>query len=243
MDSPVKDKAPPGWFATHAEMRTDCYAMLASLLTQQPSVSLMSTLQDLRWNEAIPEKVKNALEALKDAAHDFTLGAVEEEFGRLFVGLGRGELVPYASWYREKRVQSTPLVSLRSDLIRLGIVRKEQSYEQEDHAGALCEIMALVSQKEYQIPLAMQAGFFVDHLGSWMIAFFNDLQKAKSAGFYRAVGVFGRYFLESEQEYLKHSANGEASDRAGPDRPHSTYRPYSEVPLDPENKGGIKHES
>jgi len=40
-----------------------------------------------------------------------------------------------------------------------------------------------------------------------MIAFFTDLQKAKSAGFYRAVGVFGRSFLELEQEYLKQSAS------------------------------------
>jgi TorA maturation chaperone TorD len=236
MEPAIKDKAPPGRFAMHAEMRTDCYVMLASLLTQQPSETLMSTLQNLRWNEAIPEKVKSALEALRDAAHDFTLGAVEDEFSKLFVGLGRGELVPYASWYRERRVQSAPLVSLRSDLIRLGIVRKADSHEQEDHAGALCEIMALVSQKEYQIPLAMQAGFFADHLGSWMTTFFNDLQRAKSAGFYRSVGLFGRSFLESEQEYLEHGASGGISDGSHPDRSYSTYRPYAEARLDPENK-------
>jgi TorA maturation chaperone TorD len=236
MEQIVKDKAPPGWFAMHGEMRTDCYVMLASLLTQQPTESLLSMLQNLRWNEAIPQKVKSALETLRDAAQDYSLGAMEDEFRRLFVGLGRGEIVPYASWYRERRVQSTPLVSLRSDLTRLGIVRKADSHEQEDHAGALCEIMALVSQKEYQIPLAMQAGFFADHLGSWMTAFFNDLQRAKSAGFYRAVGLFGRSFLESEQEYLKHSASGEASDGGRPDRPSSTYRPHAEVPPDPKTK-------
>jgi TorA maturation chaperone TorD len=210
MDPAVKDKATPGWFATHAEMRADSYVILASLLTQQPSESLLDTLQNLRWNEAIPEKVKTALEALRDAAHDFTLGAVEDEFSKLFVGLGRGEIVPYASWYRERRIQSSPLVSLRSDLIRLGIVRKAESHEQEDHAGALCEIMALISQESYRIPLAMQAGFFADHLGSWMAAFFDDLQKAKSAGFYRSVGLFGSRFFQLEQEYLKEGTKAES---------------------------------
>jgi TorA maturation chaperone TorD len=132
---------------------------------------------------------------------------MEEEFDKLFVGLGCGEMVPYASWYREKKIQSSSLASLRSDLIHLGIVRQEENHESEDHAGALCEIMALISQEANNVPYAAQAKFFHRHMALWMIAFFGDLQAAKSAVFYRSVGLFGGCFLEFEKEYLKYGIN------------------------------------
>ncbi len=198
----MKDGAPPGWFAAHENMRTDAYVVLASLLIRQPSENLVNMLRNLHWDEAISESMDIALEALRQAAHDYPLTAIGEEFNRLFVGLGRGELIPYASWYRKKRIQSSPLVTLRSDLIRLGIVRKAESIETEDHAGVLCEVMALISQKSSLIPRLVQAEFFAEHLAPWITYFFRDLQGAKSARFYRQVGIFGSCFLESEQKYL-----------------------------------------
>jgi TorA maturation chaperone TorD len=127
---------------------------------------------------------------------------MKEEFDRLFVGLGCGEMIPYASWYREKMIQSMPLVSLRSDLVRLGIVRQSDYHETEDHAAALCEVMAIISRKSNGCSYDSQADFFQQHVASWMGSFFKDLQSAKSAGFYRAVGMFGSSFLEFECRYL-----------------------------------------
>jgi TorA maturation chaperone TorD len=111
-------------------------------------------------------------------------------------------MVPYASWYREKKIQSSTLASLRADLIELGIVRQTGCREPEDHAGALCEIMAIISRKPNDLPRAVQARFFHRHIAPWMMAFFQDLPAAKSAGFYRMVGQFGSSFLETESEYL-----------------------------------------
>ena len=202
MDPVMKDTTPPGWFAAHQNVRTDAYVILGSLLTQQPAENLMNTLRNLQWDEAISESMDIALEALRQAAHDYTLAAVVDEFNRLFVGLGRGELVPYASWYREKRIQSSPLAALRSDLMRLGIVRRAGSIETEDHAGALCEVMALISQGQGRIPRAVQAKFFEDHIALWLSDFFRDLRCAASARFYRQVGLFGSSFLESDEKYL-----------------------------------------
>ncbi len=71
--------------------------------------------------------------------------------------MGCGEMVPYASWYRDRMIQSSPLASLRADLMRLGIVRQPDSYESEDHAGALCETMALLSREANAVPHATQA--------------------------------------------------------------------------------------
>ena len=127
---------------------------------------------------------------------------MKEEFDRLFVGLGCGEMIPYASWYREKMIQSMPLVSLRSDLVRLGIVRQSDNHETEDHAAALCEVMAIISRDSNGSSHRTQADFFQQHVASWMGSFFKDLQSAKSAGFYRTVGLFGSSFLEFECRYL-----------------------------------------
>jgi TorA maturation chaperone TorD len=198
----------PAWFASHARIRTDSYVMLASLLGQPPSENLLKVLQNLQWDDRIPEELDRALRAVREASHDYPLSALKDEYNKLFVGLGSGEIVPYASWYREKKIQSSPLASLRSDLIHLGIVRQEDNHDSEDHAAALCECMALISQKPNKIDRATQAKFFQQHVAPWMTTFFKDLESAKSARFYRTVGTFGRRFLESEIEYLKGDGGG-----------------------------------
>ncbi len=201
---PVTDvmDAPAG-FAPYEEIRTDGYVVLASLMGQPPTEALRLILQNLQWDDAVPEQLGRALSALRQAGHDHSLGAMKEEFDRLFVGLGRGEMIPYASWYRERAIQSLPLVPLRTDLVRLGIVRREDNHDAEDHAAALCEVMAIISQKANGWSHGAQAGFFKEHIASWMGSFFKDLQSAKGLGFYRAVGLFGLSFLESECRYLR----------------------------------------
>jgi TorA maturation chaperone TorD len=201
MESAIKTN-PPLWFDPYASVRTDLYVLLAALLGRTPSEELQKVLQSIDWNEAIPDSLGQALQALSQAGHHYPLAALGEEYDKLFVGLGCGEMVPYASWYKEKRIQSKPLVSVRSDLIRLGIVRQTESHESEDHAAALCEVMALISQKSIEVPLARQADFFREHIAWWMPNFFQDLQSAKSAGFYKQVGLFGSCFLESEAEFF-----------------------------------------
>ncbi len=186
-----------------ANFRTDCYVLLASLLSRQPSEGLRDILRKLQWDEAIPGGLDHALAELRRASEDYSIAAMKEEFDRLFVGLGCGETIPYASWYREKMIQGLPLVPLRSDLISLGIVRRTDNHEPEDHAAALCEVMAIISRAGSGLDITIQAGFFQQHIASWMGNFFQDLQAAKSAGFYRAVGLFGSRFLEFEAWSLK----------------------------------------
>jgi TorA maturation chaperone TorD len=192
----------PVWFVSYANVRTDIYVVLASLLSRAPADDLMEVLQNLTWDSTIPQNLDEALAALKQAGHTCDWAAAADEFNRLFVGLGCGEMVPYASWYLEKKIQSLPLALLRSDLMKLGIVRQADSHESEDHVGALCEIMAIITQKQGAIPREAQAEFFRKHLDPWMVSFFRDLQSAKSAGFYRTVGRFGMCFLECENNYL-----------------------------------------
>ena len=224
MEPWMKKMDAPGWFAAHAAIRTDGYVMLASLLGRMPSEELLDMLRNLHWDETLPETLRHALVALRQAACDHPLAALEDEFNKLFVGLGSGEMVPYASWYREQKIQSSSLASLRSDLLDLGIVRQMGCRESEDHAGALCEIMAIISQRANDIPPAAQAKFFHRHIAPWMMTFLRDLRSAKSAEFYRTVGLFGSCFLEIESEYLNQGANTRFSKTEGgiqnADRPY-----------------------
>lgn len=231
MKSVVKNADGPAWFAPYANIRADSYVMLASFLERPPSEGLLKVLQNLRWDEPIPVRMDHGLRALRQASRDYRSAALQDEYDKLFVGLGSGEMVPYASWYREKMIQSSPLASLRSDLTLLGIVKQADSRESEDHAGALCECMALICQKPNEIPRPIQARFFQKHIAPWMTTFFKDLQSAKSARFYRAVGLFGSRFLESEVEYLECDAVSQVgTNEGGPQDENGISRRSSDVP-------------
>jgi len=202
MDAVDHHNAPP-WLAPYGKIRAESYLLLASLLGQ-PSEGTRELLQTLTWDDAIPEHLDHALRDLCRAGQDFMPAAMEVEFSRLFIAPGRSTMMPYASWYREKKIQARTLAVLRSDLIRLGIAKQEGSAEPEDHVCALCEIMSLLCQGS--VPYDEQARFFQRHISPWMKNFFRDLQAAKNAEFYRAVGSFGTRFLEAEGEYLKYAS-------------------------------------
>ncbi len=187
----------------HDAIRTDGYVLLAALLNNAPSAELLELVQDLGWAEDLSMAMNQALEELNRAGTHCSLAEITKEFNRLFIGLGSGELVPYGSWYLEKMIQSSPLAAIRADLLRLGIVRQSTCFEPEDHAGALCEIMALLSLPVNDIALHEQAAFFRRHLASWMPKFFQDLQRAEKNHFYQKVGSFGGCFLAGESTYLQ----------------------------------------
>lgn len=215
MESVKKNPDTPVWFAPYANIRAESYLLLASLLGRQPSERIKDLLQNLQWPDAIPEKLDYALRELHQAGCDYPQAVMEDEFNRLFVGLGNDAMVPYASWYRERKIQSKPLAFLRSDLIRLGIVKQEGSHEPEDHACVLCEVMSIISGESGGAAYATQARFFQQHIAPWMKKFFRDLQSAKNAEFYRAVGSFGIHFLELESEYLKYAVSAQPTKQKG----------------------------
>lgn len=186
---------------TFLNARTDTYALLAALLNRAPSPHLLFQLQRIEWNPAMPDRLIDAWIDLRDAARIYPANEIEEEFRTLFVGLGQGEVVPYASWYLEGLLMTLPLARLRLDLVKLGIARRKEVHEAEDHAGLLCETMALIGSN-HEIPIYVYSRFFDEHVTSWMFDFFTDLKVAPSAGFYRSVAGLGTCLLELEQLYL-----------------------------------------
>lgn len=183
-------------------MRANTYALLGTLLARPPSADVLLTLKAI---EAPASDGQGAMAAawqtLRLAGERSNPEALDDEYQDLFIGIGRGELVPYGSWYLAGFMMDKPLAILRQDLATLGFERQEGVFETEDHAAALCETMALMINSD-EVSFDAQRKFFADHVGPWMGRFFQDLQNAKSARFYRAVGQLGEQFLEIEKQYL-----------------------------------------
>jgi TorA maturation chaperone TorD len=125
---------------------------------------------------------------------------IEREYFDLFIGLGRGELLPYGSFYLTGFLHERPLARLRDDLTMLGIERAEGQVEPEDHAAILCEIMAGLASGRLSAPSGSDEQIFEKHIAPWMGRFFTDLERAEAANFYRHVGALGRVFLDIEME-------------------------------------------
>ena len=180
--------------------RANAYSLLARLLVTTPDEALLALLRDIDPVADVDTNMAGAWQALRMAAQRVEPSAVDHEYHALFIGLGRGELVPYGSWYLTGFMMDQPLAVLRADLTALGFERQEAVREPEDHVAALCEVMALLASEGE--PLDTQQRFFQRHMDAWITTFCLDLQKAKTARFYRAVGALGEAFFRIEKKYL-----------------------------------------
>ena len=180
-------------------VRANTYGLLGALLASPPRNEIFDLLAGIEVPST--DGLGAAWEALSRAARHAAVAAVDDEYHDLFIGVGRGELIPYGSWYLTGFVMDKPLAALRSDLAALGFERQDDVKEPEDHAAALLETMALmVASPEHGIDV--QRRFFDRHVATWMRTFFADLQTAGSARFYRAVGQLGDRFMAFEMQYL-----------------------------------------
>jgi TorA maturation chaperone TorD len=177
--------------------RAQEYALLAALLSSAPSTALLEQIAQLN-GDATP--LGRAHAALAGAASIAVANEIEREYFDLFVGLGRGQLLPYASYYLTGFLNERPLSRLRDDLAALGIERVENNLEPEDHAATLCEIMAGLAAARFPASPDVQRAFFEKHVSRWMGRLFADMEKAENAKFYRSVGTLGRVLLEIETE-------------------------------------------
>lgn len=187
--------------ASEEQLRANVYGLLARLLAAPPDEDVLARLAQI---EAQPDGngLAGAWHMLKLAATRSTVGALDDEYHALFIGIGRGELVPFGSWYMTGFLMDKPLTYLRQDLAEFGIARQDGVKEPEDHAAALCESMAIIIGHGDEIEFARQQAFYRNHLQPWMRLFFEDLENAETATFYKAVARLGRELMDFESQYL-----------------------------------------
>lgn len=179
------------------QLRAAEYGLLSLLLGKAPDAETLKRVATLKGDASELGIAHIELAAAAAATDD---RAVSKEFFDLFIGLGRGELLPYASYYLTGFLHERPLARVREDLRALGIERAGTSREPEDHAAILLEVMAGLARDDFEAEFAEQARFFERHLKPWAARMFADLEMSQSARFYRAVGRTGRVFMELESE-------------------------------------------
>jgi TorA maturation chaperone TorD len=176
------------------------YTLLGQLLAKPPSQALLDLVAALRGED---DPLGQAIDTLAAAAATTSEPLAEREFNALFIGVERGELVPYAPFYLTGFLHERPLARLRQDMRGLGLALVPGVAEPEDHIASLCEIMAGLATGAFErAPMLPADRFFRRYLAPWAGQFFHDLQRSRSAELYRPVGQIGQLFIDHESDCL-----------------------------------------
>ncbi|RUS59243.1 molecular chaperone TorD [Pseudorhodobacter sp. E13] len=198
----MTDIATDHQIAEEDALRADLYSYLSALLASPPNRELIARTAALTSDDTPLGKSFATLVKLAKAT---TPAAVEREFNALFIGLARGELLPYASYYMTGFLNEKPLALLRADMAAHGISRAPNVYEPEDNIASLLEMMAGMIEGRFGPPASLEAQktFFNRHLAPWAQHFFTDLEGAKGSVFYAPVGAIGKIFMTIEREAFR----------------------------------------
>ena len=191
--------------APEDDARADLYSLLAALLRAAPDAAMLRALAALEVS-GDDTPIGRAVTALGRIAGSVGEATAAREYHDLFIGVGRGELVPYGSYYLTGFLNEKPLGLLRADLAKLGVERADGVREPEDHIAALLEVMAglirgtLGTGAPSADGSSEAAGLFSAHIEPWAGHFFADLEGARGSMLYAPVGTLGRELIAVEAE-------------------------------------------
>src|SRR3954470_14833308 len=160
------------------QLRAAEYGLLSLLLGKAPDTDTLSRVAGLKGDASDLGMAHVELAAVAAAFDD---RAASKEFFDLFIGVGRGELLPYASYYLTGFLHERPLARVRAELELLGIERAAPLREPEDHIAILLEVMAGLARGDFEAEFAEQARFFERHLKPWAARMFADLEMSQTA--------------------------------------------------------------
>ena len=180
------------------EARANFYGLLARLFYAPPDEALLKALAGADELDAEDETLAARWRELIAAAAVTPGEAVREEYDTAFVGTGKAPVTLYASAYSLRYTNETPLAALRGELAALGLGRRSQVGEPEDHIAALCETMRhlIVEQRR---PLDEQRGFYGRWLAPNVDALCAAIEASEHASFYRVVARLAKAFFSLEQ--------------------------------------------
>ncbi|CAH0525963.1 TorD/DmsD family molecular chaperone [Vibrio hippocampi] len=177
------------------QLRRDIYLLLSTLCRQAPDRDLLQFLTHIEIEQGIPE-LTLAWQQLAQTASIASVSDLEDEYQDLFIGVGKGEVIPFGSWHQAGSLMDQPLAKVRHDLKRLGFEREDNVKEPEDHISALCDVVAMLIDQGDELD-AQQ--FFNAHLSPWYRDFCRQFDTAPSANFYLAVARLIQAFFDVEQ--------------------------------------------
>ena len=129
--------------------------------------------------------------------------AARDEFESLFIGMGKSEISAYAGFYLGAPAIDHPRVRIQADLAALGLARREDAAEPEDHFAGLFDAMRLLVAGGAGRPpasIAEQRRFYEAHIGPAVAPFFAALARSKKASYYARLAALGAAFFALETE-------------------------------------------
>ena len=191
------------------QARGDFYALLARLFGAAPDAALLAAIAHAAPllpdapvdGEGVPDLVA-AWDALRAASNTFDPDVAAEEHQALFVGVGRSAVSPHASHYLAPQ-SARPLAEIRAALAGLGLARRPETSEYEDHLAVLLETMRFLAVGDTATPaapIAEQRAFFERYVASWVFDCCAAIESCPIANYYRQVAQFTRHFLALERD-------------------------------------------
>jgi len=189
------------------QLRADMYSFIANMIRTEPSQELIDSVKTLSGDSS---SIGSSIKLISKLASTMHISEIHDEYVNLFLGVGRGELLPFASYYLTGFLNDKPLSKLRDDMNELGVVRLKEVKEPEDHVSSLFDIMSgLITGKFGKVYLiSEQSTFFEKHLNSWVHLLMSDIESAKTAVFYAPIGSLGKEFINIEREAFKMNVSG-----------------------------------
>ena len=176
-----------------SQERCFIYQLLARTIKAPVDQLFLDTLANIDLPETDHDYI-SSWQILKKIAQKQDIERLDHEFHQLFIGLGRGEVVPYFSWHKTGFLMEKPLAQLRSDLKKLGFKRQQDNMEPEDHFSSIAEIMAMLVADNRE----EQTVFFKNYIAPWFRQFFNDIRQTRMGDFYPATANLGDVFISME---------------------------------------------
>ena len=178
--------------------RANFYGLLARLFYAPPDAQLLETLAGAGDIDPQDGGIGAAWQGLCRAAAQADPEAIRDEYDAVFVGTGKSPITLYACAYSIRYASEAPLAELRGELATLGLARREEASEPEDHIAALCDTMRhlIAGQKR---DLAVQSVFFNRWIAPSVGPLCDAIEAAPTTSFYRQVARFAKAFFDIEQ--------------------------------------------
>jgi TorA maturation chaperone TorD len=180
--------------APEEQARANLYGLLARLFYGPPDAALLKGMA----GETLEGELARPWEELKRAARAADPEAVREEYESAFIGTGKAPVTLYSTAYAIRYSTEVPLAQLRGELQRLGLARRTEAHEPEDHIAALFDVMRHLVARQHE-DLSEQRRFFSRWIGPAMESLCGAIERSDKTVFYKPVARFTKSFLTLEQ--------------------------------------------
>jgi TorA maturation chaperone TorD len=180
------------------QARANFYALLSRLFYSPPDASLLAALAQADELEADDQIIASSWRDLTHAAANAEPDAVREEYEAAFIGTGKAPITLYTSAYSVRYSNEMPLAALRGELAALGLRRRTDAAEPEDHIAALCDVMRyFIAEQERD--LAEQRRFFERWIHPIVDPLCNAIESSELTAFYKRVARMAKAFFSLER--------------------------------------------